>query len=127
MKILTRRFSNKTAMEQLLPLIDRATYNTSGNESQAAYLLRSSSICSLNVLSRLQSIEIIDKECVLLSLLCEKFVATKWRIYKGILTSSRLLREGNSRGRKECDLFLSTRLPEFTKDINSRLEMKKRV
>ena len=29
------------------------------------------------------TIEIIDIECVLLSFLCEKFVATKWRIYKG--------------------------------------------
>ena len=55
-------------------------------------------------------IEIIDIECVLLSLLCEKIVATKWRIYKGILTSSRLLRERISCGRKECDLFLSTRV-----------------
>lgn len=47
-----KTFFKQTAMEQLLPLIDRATYNTSGNESQAAYLLRSSSICSLTVLSR---------------------------------------------------------------------------
>ena len=42
-----KTFFKQTAMEQLLPLIDQATYNTSGNESEAAYLLRSSSICSL--------------------------------------------------------------------------------
>ena len=41
----------------------------------------------------LHSIEIIDIECVLLSFLISKnFVSTKWRIYKGILASPRLLR-----------------------------------
>ena len=38
------------------------------------------------------TIEIIDIECVLLSLLSKNFVATKWRIYKGILASPGLLR-----------------------------------
>ena len=62
--------------------------------------------------------EIIDIECVLLSFLSEKFVATKWRIYKGILTSSRLLREG----------FLAVPRSAIClkKDINSRLCIKKR-
>ena len=41
-------------------------------------------------------------ECVLLSFFSENFVSTKWRIYKGIFGSSRLLREGISCGRKEC-------------------------
>ena len=40
------------------------------------------------------SIEIIDIECVLLSFLSKNFVSTKWRIYKGILASPRLLRQG---------------------------------
>ena len=39
-----------------------------------------------------KSIEIIDIECILLSLLSKSFVSTKWRIYKGILASPRLLR-----------------------------------
>ena len=39
-----------------------------------------------------QPIEIIDIECVLLSFLSKNFVSTKWRIYKGILASPRLLR-----------------------------------
>ena len=39
-----------------------------------------------------KSIEIINIECVLLSLLSKNFVSTKWRIYKGILASPRLLR-----------------------------------
>jgi hypothetical protein len=51
------------------------------------------------------SIEIIDIECVLLSFLSEKFVSTKWRIYKGILVGPRLLRRGISRGCRECELF----------------------
>ena len=50
-------------------------------------------------------IEIIDIECVLLSFFSENFVSTKWRIYKGIFGSSRLLRKGISRGREECDYF----------------------
>ena len=41
---------------------------------------------------RVSGIEIIDIECVLLSFLCKNFVSTKWRIYKGILASPRLLR-----------------------------------
>jgi hypothetical protein len=51
------------------------------------------------------TIEIIDIECVLLSFLSEKFVSTKWRIYKGILVGPRLLRRGISRGCRECELF----------------------
>ena len=38
------------------------------------------------------TIEIIDIECVLLSFFSKNFVSTKWRIYKGILASPRLLR-----------------------------------
>ena len=50
-----------------------------------------------------KAIQIIDIECVLLSFLSKNFVSTKWRIYKGILTSSRLLRHGISRGcRANC-------------------------
>ena len=59
------------------------------------------------------SIEIIDIECVLLSFFSENFVSTKWRIYKGIFGSSRLLREGVSRGREECDCFFCQ--TKFTK------------
>ena len=51
-KNINKMFFKETAMEQLLPLIDRARYNASGNECEAAYLLRSSSISSLTVLSR---------------------------------------------------------------------------
>ena len=51
-------------------------------------------------------IEIIDIECVLLSFLSEKFVSTKWRIYKGILVGPRLLRRGISRSCRECELVL---------------------
>ena len=58
-------------------------------------------------------IEIIDIECVLLSFFSENFVSTKWRIYKGIFGSSRLLREGISRGREECDCFFCQ--TKFTK------------
>ena len=54
---------------------------------------------------RRNGIEIIDIECVLLSFFSENFVFTKWRIYKGIFGSSRLLRKGISRGREECDCF----------------------
>ena len=50
-------------------------------------------------------IEIIDIECVLLSFLSKNFFFTKWRIYKGILASPRLLRRENSRGCEECDCF----------------------
>ena len=44
------------------------------------------------IISKRLSIEIIDIECVLLSFLSKNFVSTKWRIYKGILASHRLLR-----------------------------------
>ena len=54
--------------------------------------------------------------------LSEKFFATKWPIYKGILTGSRFLRERISRGRKECDLSVSTRA--YKKDINWILKKK---
>jgi hypothetical protein len=50
-------------------------------------------------------IEIIDIECVLLYFLSKKFVSTKWRIEKGILVGPRLLRQGISRGCRECELF----------------------
>ena len=40
----------------------------------------------------------IDIECVLLSFLSQKFVATKWPIYKGILARPNLLWQGGSRG-----------------------------
>jgi hypothetical protein len=41
---------------------------------------------------------------VLLSFLSKNFVSTKWRIYKGILASPRLQRQGISRGCRECEL-----------------------
>ncbi len=44
------------------------------------------------------TIEIIDIECVLLSFLSQKFVATKWPIYKSILARPNLLWQGISRG-----------------------------
>jgi hypothetical protein len=53
--------------------------------------------------ARGRNIEIIDIECVLLSFLSEKFVSTKWRIYKGILVGPRLLRRGISRRCSECE------------------------
>ena len=52
-------------------------------------------------------------ECVLLSFFSENFVSTKWRIYKGIFGSSRLLREGISRGREEGTVFFCQ--TKFTK------------
>ena len=64
-------------------------------------------------------IEIVDIECVLLSFFSENFVSTKWRIYKGIFGSSRLLRKGISRGREECDCFFFVK-QSLQKDINSR-------
>ena len=45
-----------------------------------------------------KDMEIIDIECVLLSFLSKKFVATKWPIYKGILARPNLLWQGISRG-----------------------------
>ena len=63
-------------------------------------------------------IEIIDIECMLLSFFSENFVSTKWRIYKGIFGSSRLLREGISRGCEECECFFAKQ--SLQKDINSR-------
>jgi hypothetical protein len=68
-------------------------------------------------------IEIIDIECVLLSFLSEKFVSTKWRIYKGILVCPRLLRRGISRGCRECELFFH--LKSFQKNLYRDLKWKK--
>ena len=54
------------------------------------------------------AIEIIDIECVLLSFLSKNFVSTKWRIYKGILASPRLLRRefrAVARSAIWCDCF----------------------
>ena len=70
-----------------------------------------------------QSIEIIDIECVLLSFLSKKIVSTKWRIYKGILVGPRLLRQGISRGCRKCELFFST--AKFAKIFISRLKIEK--
>ena len=69
------------------------------------------------------TIEIIDIECVLLSLLSEKFVSTKWRIYKGILVGPRLLRRGISRGCRECELFFQ--LQSLQKFLYRDLKWKK--
>jgi hypothetical protein len=68
-------------------------------------------------------IEIIDIECVLLSFLSEKFVSTKWRIYKGILVGPRLLRRGISRGCRECELFFQ--LQSLQKILYRDLKWKK--
>jgi hypothetical protein len=65
-----------------------------------------------------------DIECVLLSFLSEKFVSTKWRIYKGILVGPRLMRRGISRGCRDCELFFST--AKFAKIFISRLKMEKK-
>ena len=69
-------------------------------------------------------IEIIDIECVLLSFLSKKIVSTKWRIEKGILVGPRLLRQGISRGCRECELIFSTE--KFAKNIISGLKMEKK-
>jgi hypothetical protein len=68
-------------------------------------------------------IEIIDIECVLLSILSEKFVSRKWRIYKGILVGPRLLRRGISRGCREYELFLQ--LQSLQKNLYRDLKWKK--
>jgi hypothetical protein len=68
-------------------------------------------------------IEIIDIECVLLSFLSKKFVSTKWRIEKGILVGPRLLRQGISRGCRECELIFSTE--KFAKILYRDLKWKK--
>jgi hypothetical protein len=44
----------------------------------------------------------------LLSFLSKKVVSTNWRIYKGVLVGPRFLRQGISRGFRECELFFST-------------------
>ena len=70
-----------------------------------------------------KNIEIIDIECVLLSFLSKNVVSTKWRIYKGILACPRLLRQGISRGCRECAncCFFN----KFAKTIISRLKVEK--
>jgi hypothetical protein len=65
-------------------------------------------------------IEIIDIECVLLSFLSKKIVSTKWRIEKGILVGPRLLRQGISRGCRECELFFQMKSLQKT-SINSMI------
>ena len=55
--------------------------------------------------------EIIDIECVLLSFLSKNLVSTKWRIYKGILASPRLLRrEFRAVARSAIVFFLSRKV-----------------
>ena len=55
---------------------------------------------------RLASIEIIDIECVTpIFSQVKNLSPTKWRISKGIFSSSRLLREEISRGCEECGCF----------------------
>ena len=69
-----------------------------------------------------QCIEIIDIECVLLSFLSQKFVATKWPIYRGILARSNLLWQGISRGCgpvRGVRLFFSNTV--FLKSLKMRL------
>jgi hypothetical protein len=61
---------------------------------------------------------------VILSFFSKNFVSTKWRIYKGILASPRLLRQGISRGCRECELIFSTK---FLKTIISGLEVEKKI
>ena len=57
------------------------------------------------------TIEIIDIECVLQSFLSKNFVSTKWRIYKGILASPRLLRrEFRAVARSAIVFFLSSKV-----------------
>ena len=68
--------------------------------------------------------EIIDIECVLLSFLSKNFVSTKWRIQKGILVGPRLLRQGISRGCRECELFF--RLKSLQKNLYRDLKWKKK-
>ena len=58
----------------------------------------------------LMAIEIIDIECVLLSFLSKNFVSTKWRIYKGILASPRLLRKEFRAVARSAIVFLSSKV-----------------
>jgi hypothetical protein len=53
----------------------------------------------------------------------QKFVSTKWRIYKGILIGPRLLRRGISRGCRECELFFQ--LQSLQKFLYRDLKWKK--
>jgi hypothetical protein len=70
------------------------------------------------------ALEIIDKECVLLYFLSKKIVSTKWRIEKGILVGPRLLRQGISRGSRECELFFQ--LKSLQKNLYRDLKWKKK-
>ena len=57
------------------------------------------------------ALEIIDIECILQSFLSKNFVSTKWRIYKGILASPRLLRrEFHAVARSAIVFFLSSKV-----------------
>ena len=58
------------------------------------------------------NIEIIDIECILLSFLSENFVSTKWRISKGIFSSSSLLWDGILVARSAIGFFCQAK---FTK------------
>ena len=78
---------------------------SNGNHFPSSIYEVSKTISIKCFLSWLSFIEIIDIECVLLSFLSKKFVSTKWRIEKGILVGPRLLRQGISRGCRECELF----------------------
>ena len=76
---------------------------------QAAYI--GQKIKTKALLSYVLYIEIIDIECVLLSFLSKNFVSTKWRIYKGILASPRLLRrEFRAVARNAIVFFLSSKV-----------------
>jgi hypothetical protein len=59
--------------------------------------------------------------------LSEKFVSTKWRIYKGILVGPRLLRWGISRGCSECELFFQLQTKFAKKFIIETLIIWKKV
>ena len=60
--------------------------------------------------ARISSIEIVDIECVLLSFLSKNFVSTKWRIYKGILASPRLLCREFRAAARSAIVFLSSKV-----------------
>jgi hypothetical protein len=68
-------------------------------------------------------IEIIDIECVLLSLLSKKIVCTKWPIQKGILVGPRLLRQRNFARLQGVRIVFSTE--RFAKNFISGLKMEK--
>ena len=53
---------------------------------------------------RCQSIEIIDIECGLLSRLSQKIVATKWRIYKGKMSSPQGTKWRIYKGKFSCQI-----------------------